>query len=146
MLEVNVPSMVWEFLHDRLKLHASADFRGVLWASEDRRGTPMTMDDVAAAVGFNTFIGKTCCMHVVVQEPQHVTRKMIRDAFDYAFNVAKVEVIFGPVDSTNAAAIEFDKRIGFREIGRFPGAGLEGDLVLFAMTRDECRWIRGKEH
>lgn len=140
---------VMSFFHDRLGLHFSSDFRGILWIPEEFAGKTCEMSDVAVAAGFNSFIGKTCCIHTVVQNPRLLTRQMISEAFNYAYNTCGVEVIFGLVDSENEAAVEFNKRLGFRETQRHMDAGIDGDLIIFAMRRSECRWLKenrnGKE-
>jgi hypothetical protein len=52
-----------------------------------------------------------------------------------------VEVIYGPVESTNKKALEFDKKIGFTEHTRLKGAIPGGDLVILSMYRGQCRWL-----
>jgi RimJ/RimL family protein N-acetyltransferase len=94
------------------------------------------------AVGYNGFVGRTCCMHVVVNKPEHMTRSIVREAFEYPFLRAGCEAVIGLVDSVNQAAIDFDKRLGFVEVARIAHAGLEGDLVILRMLRSECRWLR----
>ncbi len=100
------------------------------------------MDAVAVAVGYNAFIGRTCCMHTVIQRPELLNRRMIRDAFAYPFNVANCNAVLGLVDSMNEAALSFDSKLGFKEIARIPHGGTDADLVVMQMTRDECRWLR----
>lgn len=138
---------VWEFMHEKLGLHWSDDFRGVchFLDVDSQPGMLLLKESVAVAVGYNAFIGKTCCMHVCVQKPSAVTRGMIREAFEYPFDKCKLEAVIALVESSNEAALSFDKKLGFVERARIPNGGLEGDLVVLTMTRDECRWIR-KEH
>lgn len=138
--------MVAEFFHSRLGLSVTDDFQGVLWIPEQYRLNPASMDDVAAAAGFNAFIGRTCCMHTVIQKPEYVTKRMIRDAFNYAFNIAGVEVVLGLVDSTNKEAIKFDTKLGFVEAHRVMNGGLDGDLVVFEMHKAACRWLKEVKH
>jgi hypothetical protein len=144
-MECFEPALVGPFFSDRLKLHPSADFRGVMWLPDDRviaaAGTP-GMDDVAVAVGYNTFVGKTCCMHVVVQRPELLNRRMVRAAFEFPFNTCGCVAVLAPVDSLNSAALEFDRRLGFKPLAHIEGGGLEADLELLIMTRADCRWLR----
>jgi len=135
-------SMVSEFFAARLQLQPSADFRGVLHIPTEYQSQPASMDHVAVAVAFQSFIGRTCCMHTVIQKPEFVTRRMVRDTFAYPFNVCGLECVLALVDSTNDAALSFDSRLGFREFHRIPHGGLEGDLVVMQMLRGDCRWLR----
>jgi hypothetical protein len=142
VIEVNGRHLVHGFFHDRLGLHYSDDFRGVLHVPDEFRGHISRMDHVAVAVGYTAFIGRTCAMHVVVQRPELLTRRMVRDAFAYPFEVCGCEAVLALVDSDNAAALAFDRRLGFRDIVRVPHAGAQADLIILQMLRAECRWLR----
>jgi len=134
---------VFAYFNEKLGLHPSDDFRGVCHLSPHLPpDMPRAMDDVAVAVGYNGFIGRACCMHVVINRPEYFSRKILREAFEYPFLVAGCEAVIGLVDSVNQAAVDFDKRIGFVEVARIAHAGLEGDLVILRMLRSECRWLR----
>jgi hypothetical protein len=37
-----------------------------------------------------------------------------------------------------------DKKLGFREVASIPGAHPDGALHVLVMTKEECRWLRGK--
>lgn len=145
MIQVNDCHLVHGFFKDRLGIHWSEDFRGVLHIPEEYQDQPKSMDHVAVAVAYNSFIGKTCCMHSVIQRPDLVNRKMVRETFAYPFNTCGCEAILALVDSTNAAALNFDTKLGFREVYRVPNGGIDGDLIVLQMLRGDCRWLP-KEH
>ena len=142
MIEVRDSAAVWQYFHAELGLHGSADFRGVCHVPEQFRDAPLSMDHVAAAVGYNAFIGRTCCMHTVIKRPELLTARMVRQAFEFPFVICNCEAVLGLVDSTNDAAMSFDLRLGFKEVHRIPNGGTEGDLVLLQMLRADCRWLR----
>lgn len=148
MLECGVASIVGPFFARQLGLHPSADFRGVLWVPEGalilaQSPTLENQDDaVAVGVGYNAFIGKTCCMHVVVKRPELLNRQMVRAAFSFPFEACGCNAVLALVDSVNEAALDFDKRLGFTQVHRIPHGALEGDQVILQMLRSECRWLR----
>lgn len=142
MIECRVNKNVWEFFYAKLGLHYSEDFRGVVHVPDECGKQTMNMDDVAVAVGYNSFVGKTCCMHTVIQRPDLVSPRIVREAFEYPFVVAECVAVLALVDSTNEAALKFDTKLGFKEIDRIPGGGVDGDLVVLKMLRNECRWLR----
>lgn len=143
MNELRESGAVWRFFNDRLGLHFSEDFRGVChFPREVADGAPVSMDRVGVAIAYNGFVGRTCCMHVVVQAPEVMSPRVIREAFEYPFIVCRCEVVLALVDSTNEAALDFDTRLGFSEFARIPRGGVDGDLVMLRMSRDECRWLR----
>lgn len=141
-MEATDRRLVHSFFFDRLGLHWSEDFRGVLHVPKAYEASPASMDHVGVAVGYNGFIGRTCCMHVVIQKPELMSPRVVREAFEFPFLRCGLEAVLGMVDSTNQEALDFDRRLGFTEIARVPNGGLDGDLVIFRMTRAECRWLR----
>lgn len=97
--------------------------------------------EITAGVVYDQFNGRSICMHVAVEKP--VSRKFTRICFDYPFNQLQVDKVMGLVDSTNAKALEFDRKLGFVEEARIKDAGKTGDLVILTMNRQQCRWIQG---
>ena len=142
LIESTDAKIVWAFLHARLGLHDSDDFRGVLWVPDEFRDRPASMDHVAVAVGYNAFIGRTCCMHTVIQRPEYVSPRMVREVFRYPFGVCGCEAVLALVDSTNDAAMSLDTRLGFKQVHTVPNGGTDGDLNVLQMLRSDCRWLR----
>jgi hypothetical protein len=142
LLATNDSRRVWEFMHDRLGLHGSEDFRGVLWVPDEFSGSVIDMDHVAVAVGYNAFIGRTCCMHAVIQRPEYVSPRIVREVFRYPFEVCNCEAVLALVDSTNDAAMSLDTRLGFKQVHTVPNGGTDGNLNVLQMLRSECRWLR----
>jgi hypothetical protein len=132
-----------DVLVEKVGIKRSEDFRGVMFVPEEFRGVPAKQEHIAAAVGFNNFLGKTCCMHMWIPKPEFVVKSMICEVFEYAFQVCKLDHVFGPVSSKNTKALDLDRRLGFEEFYRLEGAMLDGsDLVMLKMARENCRWIR----
>jgi hypothetical protein len=142
VIQNNVAPFVHQFFADRLGLKWSEDFRGNVWVPDEYVGAVTNMDHVAVAVAYNSFIGRTCCMHTVIQRPDLVSPRIVRESFTFPFVVCNCEAVLALIDSTNEAAISFDTKLGFREIARVPNGGTEGDLIVMQMTRAECRWLR----
>jgi hypothetical protein len=133
---------VSQFFEDRLQLRPSDDLRAVLHVPVEYQDTPASMDLVAVGVAYQNFIGRTCCMHTVIQRPEFVTPRMVRETFHYPFITCGLTAVLALVDSANTAAVDFDTRLGFKEIYRIPDGGLEGDMIILEMQRNNCRWIR----
>lgn len=142
MIAVNDARTVHEFFHARLGLHWSQDFRGVVHVPDEYAARMADMNHVAVAIGYNAFIGRTCCMHAVIQRPDLVSPRIVREAFEFPFVVCGCEAVLGLVDSTNDAALSFDTKLGFVEVARVPNGGTDADLVILRMLRADCRWLR----
>lgn len=139
--------LAYQFFRDQLQMTWSEDFRGVLFTPIEFLGLPMKPEHVAVAVCWNHFNGKMCSMHTMIQKPEFVSRKMVRSVFEFPFEKCGLEHVIAPCPSSNLAAIDFDKRIGFKEMHRFEKAAMDGgDLVILGMSKAECRWLKGKKH
>ena len=128
--------------HKHLYEHAgvewSTDFQALFWIDKN--------NEIEWVVGYNAFIGKTCQMHVVNLKESYCPRGLLFGAFDYPLNFLGLEKVFGIVNSLNTRAMEYDKKVGFKEVIRFPGMhGDGGDLVVFEMNKVDCRWIKERK-
>lgn len=69
----------------------------------------------------------------------------MRVIFDYPFRQLQVKRITAPVASCNRHAQEFMNRIGFELETTLKDAHPQGDLLIYKMTPDKCRWLKLKE-
>lgn len=126
-------------LFDKAGVQPCADMQALVWVNDDQQ--------VEWVVGYTGFVGKTCQMHVVNLVTRRAPRKMLWAAFDYPFNQLNLQTVLGIVNSNNEQAMKFDRHLGFKEILRLEGQHENGgDLVVFAMDKDDCRWIKEIEH
>jgi RimJ/RimL family protein N-acetyltransferase len=96
---------------------------------------------VAAVVAYTNFQEKSCCMHIASIAPNWISKDLLWAAFDYPFNSLKVKVILAAVASTNEEALKLDRHLGFVDKAYIEDAHLDGDLVILAMRRENCRWL-----
>jgi RimJ/RimL family protein N-acetyltransferase len=74
-----------------------------------------------------------------------MTKELLWYAFYYPFVECGCKRVTGLVEEGNAAAREFDERLGFHLEAKLKDAAPEGDLLVYAMFRDECRWLKLRE-
>jgi L-amino acid N-acyltransferase YncA len=53
----------------------------------------------------------------------------------------KLKVILALVSSNNTEALKLDRHLGFVDKAYIEDAHLDGDLVILAMRRENCRWL-----
>jgi RimJ/RimL family protein N-acetyltransferase len=80
----------------------------------------------------------------IAGEGNWATKGFLGVIFDYPFNQMKVNRITVPVNSDNFNSINLVTRMGFELECTLAQATLTGDLHLFRMWRDDCRYIKGK--
>jgi len=98
---------------------------------------------ISAGVVFNEYNGPSICMHVASDGSKRwLCREFLRVSFDYPFNQAGVKRITGLVGEGNYDARQFDEHLGFKLETRLKGAHPTGDLLVYVMWRDGCKWLR----
>lgn len=95
---------------------------------------------VAGAI-YHDFNGANVYAHIAV-EPGGMNRQFISIIFDYPFKQLGVQRITGIVPSSNDAARRLDEHLGFELEATLQGAHPDGDLLIYKMTADSCRWLK----
>jgi hypothetical protein len=101
--------------------------------------TPMRL---LAGIWFESFNGANMMMHVsALPQSRWMNKEVLWYTFYYPFIECGCKRVTGLVEETNAAAREFDERIGFHLEAKLKDAAPGGDLLVYVMFRDECRWL-----
>ena len=141
LLVANTPELrnvAMNILLNEIGVQPCADTQAILWANKDNQ--------IEWVVGYTAFIGKTCQMHMVNLKGGYTPKELLKSAFDYPFNQCKLKKVFGIVNSNNIKAMEYDQKLGFKEVKRFAEMhDNNGDLVVFEMDKADCRWIRERK-
>lgn len=99
--------------------------------------------ELVAAVLYDAFNGRSVQMHVASDGSKSwMNKAFLLMAFDLPFNQWRVNKIIGLVDSTNIEARRFDENIGFHLEHVVTDAGPKGDLLIYSMTRKQCRFLK----
>jgi RimJ/RimL family protein N-acetyltransferase len=126
------------------QLHLRAWITGVLGIKFDETTTCIGQEidgEVKAVIAYTNFQDKSCCMHVASIQNGWISKDLLWAAFDYPFNKLKVKVILATVASTNEEALKLDRHLGFVDKAYIEDAHTDGDLVILAMRRENCRWL-----
>lgn len=95
-----------------------------------------------AGVSYTDYNGVNLCMHVVsVPGKRWLRREFLWACFDYPFNHCKVRRVTGLVGEGNSEARRFDEHLGFELETTLKHAHPTGDLLVYRMFREQCRWI-----
>ncbi|MGE0677754.1 hypothetical protein [Pseudolabrys sp.] len=90
---------------------------------------------------YQNFTGRSIGMHVAGFTPNWINKDLLWVCFDYPFTQLGCELVLGTVPAANTKALDFDLKLGFKEVTRVPDVFPNGDLVIVAMRREECRWL-----
>ena len=127
-----------QILLNEIGVQPCGDLQALFWANKENQ--------IEWVIGYTAFIGKTCQMHMVNLKGGYTPKELLRAAFDYPFNQGGIEKTFGIVNSNNTKAMEYDQKLGFKEIMRFAAMHDDGgDIVVFEMNKADCRWIKERK-
>lgn len=94
---------------------------------------------LVAGVLYEHWNRKSLWCHIAIEG--RMTPRFLAVIFDYAFNVCGVDKAIAPVGSDNLKSVALVTKMGFTEEGRLSNAQPNGDIILFTMTRDACRYL-----
>jgi len=97
--------------------------------------------EIGAVVAYTNFQDKSCCMHNGALVPNWINKDLLWACFDYPFNKLGVKVILATVSSNNEEALKLNRHLGFIDKAYIEDAHIDGDLVILAMRREDCRWL-----
>ena len=83
-----------------------------------------------------------CSTHIAAVGKHWMTKKFLWMIFDYPFNQLNVNVIVNTVSSANTKSIKFTEHLGFTEVARIPNGFKDGDLIIYTLHKENCKWIR----
>ena len=101
----------------------------------ERNGT------LVAGVMYDYFNGASLYMHVAAIGKHWLNREFLWFSFYYPFVQLGARVIIGLVESENLQARKFDEHLGFRLNQSIPDASPSGDLLIYTMKKEDCRWL-----
>jgi RimJ/RimL family protein N-acetyltransferase len=135
MRVVTGTARIHEFVND---IHPLSFVEGMQGIGLERDG------ELIAGTIYEGYNPHSIWMHVAaIPGARWLTRDYLRAVFRYPFVQLGVNRVGGWVEESNMAARKFDEHLGFREEARLRGAARDGgDVILYVMWRDECRWSR----
>ena len=135
--------MSFEITSDHAAGHWTAQKVDGGYFQERSRSIGLKKDgEFVAGVIYENWHGKSITCHIAV------TGRMIPAylfaIFDYPFNVCKVGKIIVPVSSANITSIKFVEKMGFQEEARIKDAMADGDMVIFTMPKERCKYLENR--
>ena len=91
---------------------------------------------------FQAYTGASIAIHMAGFTPTWANRDILWAAFHYPFEQLKVRQVLGQVPESNEAALEINRKLGFKEVARIAGVYEDGAAVIFAIQKEDCRWLK----
>jgi RimJ/RimL family protein N-acetyltransferase len=101
--------------------------------------------ELIAVVGYNNFLPNSCHIHVASVDVHWLTRDLLFAIFDYPFNKLEVKVILAPIGQKNVKSLNLCRKLGFKKVADIPYSHPDGNLIIMAMKRNQCKWLQQGE-
>ena len=95
--------------------------------------------EITAGVCYENWNGRSIMCHIVIDQP--ITRSYLFAIFHYPFEYLGVDKIIVPVVETNTESIRFVEKLGFSGEATLRGVHPDGDMILYTMKREDCRFL-----
>lgn len=100
--------------------------------------------DLLGGVIYEGFISNCIFMHQGSFEKTWLSPDMLWTVFHYPFVQLGVGVVCGTIPSSKPELLDFNLRLGFKVECAIKDAYKDGDLIIMAMRKPECRWLKIK--
>lgn len=130
--------------HDHIVGPWVAERTGGMWIAQSSSTVGLVDDEkgLIAGVIYQDFNGANISMHVAAMPgARWMTREFLWAVFHYPFEQLNCKRVTGLVADTNLAARRFDEHLGFSLEATLKDAHPEGDLLVYAMHKQDCRWL-----
>jgi len=97
--------------------------------------------EILGGVLFTDYTGSSICIHVHAFDKRWINKDMLWVTFHYPFIQLGVTTLFGKVEAANKHALDFDLKLGFKEVAIIPDVFPSGAMVVLSMCRHSCRWL-----
>lgn len=98
--------------------------------------------ELRVGVVFEGFTGTSANIHAAAVNAHAFTRAFFEVVFGYAFNQLKLKRLTGLVSAKNAAALRFDRHLGFEDEAVLKDGCEDGDVIVLVMRPETCRFLR----
>jgi RimJ/RimL family protein N-acetyltransferase len=97
---------------------------------------------LVAGVAYAEWNGPNIVCHIASDGTRRwLTREYLWTIFDYPFNQVKAKRITVCVGAGNSDSRRFVQHLGFRLEATLRDAHPSGDLLIYAMFKERCKWI-----
>jgi RimJ/RimL family protein N-acetyltransferase len=99
-------------------------------------------DTLVAGVVFHNFRALNVEASIATESPRWCNRGVLHAIFHYPFVQAGCSRVTATTEATNQPVRAFLCRLGFQQEGVLRQFLPSGDMVVYGLLRDECRWLR----
>jgi RimJ/RimL family protein N-acetyltransferase len=96
---------------------------------------------IVGLIAFDNYNGTNIDIHIAATR---ITRRLLKAAAQYAFDVCGVRRITSLNDSENFQMGPYLERLGFKYEGTMRHGLPDSDLIVYGLIREDCKWVSPK--
>ena len=98
--------------------------------------------EIVAGVIYDGWNKQSIVCHIAATES--LTATFLAKVFDYSFRQLQVHKMIATVSSKNFKSIRLVTHMGFKEEAKINDAHPSGDIVIFTMNKEDCKFLGEK--
>jgi len=98
-------------------------------------------NELRAVAAYCSFQGQSCNFHLCSTGNYWMNKEFLQAIFEYPFIVARLKIMLAIVSGENKKSLNLSNRFGFKEVANIPYAHQDGNLVIFTMQSNDCKWL-----
>lgn len=135
MLVVEPQQAIQNWICERIQYIPTREF--IAFANWDPR-----REEIIGVVGYDGWSSKLVEIHVAGEEGTYwLNKETLNMAFKFPFVMHGRNIVASRVSSYNLEAMALNEKLGFEEQCRIKDGAEFGDLVVFAMYKERCKWL-----
>lgn len=117
---------------------------GGVWHSGQGTALGKLIDgNLVAGIIYDNYNEVNLSMHIAADDGW-ADKYFLGVIFQYPFCGLGVRMVTAPICSSNHKCIRLVEHMGFVQEGKLRGATSKGDLLLYVMRKENCKYLRGK--
>lgn len=133
MIRINDP-------HDGRKIAAAAGFAFNPGVDQCLARATSKGKLVGGAV-YRDFTRASIHVHIAGFAPRWASPALLWAGFHYPFSQLQVTKVFATVPDFNTECLEIVRKMGFKYETRIPEMFVDGDMLVYSMKREDCRYL-----
>ncbi len=102
-------------------------------------------DSITCGVLYEHFTGRSITATIAKANGAVIPPGFLRAIFDYPFKQLNCEKILAYIEETNWKSRQLVERMGFKEEAKVSNVFPEGDMIIYTVTAEECRYLENED-
>lgn len=98
-----------------------------------------------AGAWFESWNGSSVMCHFATDGKNRLTREFLWFICYYPFEQLKVRKVISPIEEDNQASRRWVEKFGLTLEATLKDAAPKGDLLLYTITKEQCKWLHLRE-